>query len=66
MSDFLFFRVIDTATAQLTKTAITVTAIFIVTMGYDSFYYVLGYTGVLNYKMNSPVQKIGTGIIFLQ
>ena len=61
--NFSFCRVIDTATAQLTKTAITVTAIFIVTMGYDNFYYVLGYTGVLNYKMNSPVQKIGTGII---
>ena len=65
LSDFVSCRVIDTAAAQLTKTAIAVTAIFIVTMGYDNFYYVLGYTGVLNYKMNSPVQKIGTGIDFL-
>ena len=61
---FVPYRVIDTAAAQLTKTAIAVTAIFIVTMGYDNFYYVLGYTGVLNYKMN-PVQNIGTGTVFL-
>ena len=59
-----FCRVIDTAAAQLTKTAIAVTAIFIITMGYDNCHYVLGYTGVLTYKMNSPFQKIGT--LFLQ
>ena len=53
------FRVIDTAASQLTKTAITVTAIFIVALGYDLWYYVLGYSGVTEYKMNSPLQKIG-------
>ena len=33
------YSVIDTATSQLTKTAITVTAIFIVALGYDLWYY---------------------------
>ncbi len=50
---------IDTAASQLTKTAITVTAIFIVALGYDLWYYVLGYSGVTEYKMNTPIQKIG-------
>ena len=52
-------RIIDTAAKQLTKTAITVTAIFIVALGYDLWYYVLGYSGVIEYKMNTPLQKIG-------
>ena len=53
------YRVIDTAASQLTKTAITVTAIFIVALGYDLWYYLLGYSGVIVYKMNTPLQKIG-------
>ena len=56
---FFHFRVIDTAATQLTKTAITVTMIFIVALGYDCWYYVLGYAGVTKYDMNSPLQKIG-------
>ena len=55
----LHCRVIDTAAKQLTKTAITVTAIFIVALGYDLWYYVLAYAGVTEYKMNTPIQKIG-------
>ena len=58
MSDIIY-RVIDTAAKQLTKTAITVTAIFIVALGYDLWYYVLGYSGVIEYKMNTPLQKLG-------
>ena len=54
---FPIYRVIDTAAKQLTKTAITVTAIFIVALGYDLWYYVLGYSGVIDYKMNTPLQK---------
>ena len=53
------FRVIDTAASQLTKTAITVTAIFIVALGYDLWYYLLAYSGVTDYKINTPLQKIG-------
>ena len=55
----LFCRVIDTAASQLTKTAITVTAIFIVALGYDGWYYFLGYSGATEYKLNSPVQILG-------
>ena len=61
-----YFRVIDTAARQLTKTAITVTAIFIVSLGFDLWYYVLGYSGVTEYKMNTPMQKIGTLVISIR
>ena len=53
------FRVIDTAASQLTKTAITVTAIFIVALGYDLWHYLLGHLGVTEYIYNSPKQKYG-------
>ena len=52
-------RVIDTAASQLTKTAITVTAIFIVAIGYDSWYFMLGYAGAIRYIYNTPIQIIG-------
>ena len=53
------FRVIDTAASQLTKTAITVTAIFIAALGYDMWYYILAYSGVTDYVVNTPLQKAG-------
>ena len=53
------YRVIDTAASQLTKTAITVTAIFIVALGYDLWHYLLGHLGVHEYIFNSPRQKYG-------
>ena len=56
---FFSCRVIDTAARQLTKTAITVTAIFIVALGYDLWYYLFAYLGLIEYKMNTPTQKIG-------
>lgn len=52
-------RVIDTSTAQLTKTAMVVTGWFIVAIGYELWYYLLGYNKVVPYKKNSPVQKAG-------
>ena len=56
---FFTFRVIDTAAKQLTKTAITVTTIFIVAIGYDLWFYLFAYIGLIEYKMNTPSQKIG-------
>ena len=53
------YRVIDAAASQLTKTAITVTAIFIVALGYDLWHYLLGHLGVTEYIYNSPKQKYG-------
>ena len=55
----LISRVIDSAASQLTKTAITVTAIFIVALGYDLWHYLLGHLGVTEYIYNSPKQKYG-------
>ena len=52
-------RVIDKATAQLTKTAIVVTIIFVISLGFDLNYYVLGYIGFTEYKLGHPIQKIG-------
>ena len=51
-------RVIDQATKQLTKTAIVVTIIFIISLGFDLNYYVLGYIGLTEYKMGDPLQKV--------
>ena len=53
-----YFRVIDTAARQLTRTAITVTIIFIISLG-PIWYYVLGYSGITEYTINTPIQKIG-------
>ena len=53
------FRIIDTAASQLTKTAITVTTIFIVALRYDLWYYILGHLRVTEYIYNSPKQKYG-------
>ena len=47
------------ASTQLTKTLFVVTVIFVLSTSYDLWYYLLGRTGVLVYKKNSPAQKIG-------
>ena len=52
-------NVIDAANSLMTKTGVVVTAIFVSTMGYDVIYYLLGKIGVVVYKTNSPLQKIG-------
>lgn len=50
---------LDRANDQLTRTAIAVTIAFVCTVGYDLHYYLLGYTGVVVYQLNTPLQKIG-------
>lgn len=50
---------LDRANDQLTKTAIAVTIVFLCTVGYDLHYYLLGYTGVAVYELNTPTQKVG-------
>lgn len=59
-SDMGASRVIDKATTELTKTAITVTVIFFITIGTHYWNYMLGYTNVIEYVINSPVQMITT------
>ena len=58
-TDFGTTRAIDNASKQLTKTAIAVTCIFIVSLGYDIWYYLLGKFELVVYKNNTPLQKIG-------
>ena len=55
-SDFQTNRVINKATKELTKTALIVTVMFIVCLGFDLWYYVLAYNGVIAYIFNSPLQ----------
>lgn len=52
-------RIIDKASSDLTKTAITVTTIFIFAIGYDMIYYMLGFNNVVEYINGSVLQKIG-------
>lgn len=52
-------NVVERAGSQVTKTAITVTVIFIVTIGYDINYYLLGHVGAIDYQLNTPYQKVG-------
>ena len=67
-SDFQTNRVINKATKELTKTAFIVTLMFIVCLGFDLWYYVLAYNGVIAYIFNSPLQVcilcITLGILF--
>ena len=51
-------KTIDKATSELTKTAFIVTVIFIMTLGYDSWYYLLGNTGTVLFELNSVPQKV--------
>ena len=52
-------KALKTVQAAITKTAIVVTAVFMVTIGFDAWSYTLGYTGVTSYEFGTPVQKIG-------
>ena len=52
-------KAIDSAQSTITKTAITLTGIFLFAIGFDAWAYVLGYTGVVKYEIGSAKQKIG-------
>ena len=52
-------KALKTVQAAVTKTALVVTAVFMVTIGFDAWSYTLGYTGVTSYEFGTPVQKIG-------
>ncbi len=58
-SDLGSSEIINNASDQLTKTAIIVSALFVVLIGYDSWYFVLGHARVVPYVVNSPIQNIG-------
>ena len=52
-------KVLKTVQSAITKSALVVTAVFMVTIGFDAWSYTLGYTGVTSYEFGTPVQKIG-------
>ena len=52
-------KVINSAQSTITKTAITLTGIFLFAIGFDAWAYVLGYTGVVEYEFGTGKQKIG-------
>ena len=56
-------RIIDKASSELTKTAITVTIIFCITMSFEQWYYVLASTGVLVFNINGILQKVGLWVM---
>ena len=56
-------RVIDKATKELTKTAIIVTVIFITTMAFAFWYFLLGNLGVFPFAVSSVFSKISFWLI---
>ena len=54
-----FSSVIDEMNTLMTKIGVTVTAIFVLTMGYSCVHSSLNKAGIVEYIINSPVQKIG-------
>lgn len=58
-SNFTSTSTIEKANAQLTNTAIVVTIVFIIALGFDSWYYMLGSLNITEYVYNSPMQKVG-------
>ena len=47
---------VDKASSQLTKTAIIVTAIFILSLGFNMWYYVLGTNEIIQFRVFDPLQ----------
>ena len=51
--------VIDEVNTLMTKIGATVTAIFVSSMCYTAIHYYLSRFGIVDYVINSPVQKVG-------
>ena len=49
---------LSTASKEFVKTAITVTIIFVIAMGFAGFYYMFGNINVTTYVVNSLIQKV--------
>nr|ANO39115.1 GCR160 [Schmidtea mediterranea] len=43
----------------ITKAAIIITIVFLVTIAYDAIYYMLGYFKVISYEFGTPIQLLG-------
>ena len=52
-------RLVDKATTELTKTAIIVTIIFLLTMALENGYFSMGCTGIILCDVSSIIQDVG-------
>ena len=52
-------QIYELADRQITKTAIAIAVAFIVSIGWDAFYCLLGFTGIIKYEFNKPLQVVG-------
>lgn len=52
-------HIMDKLNNQVTRTLIIVTVVFIFTLGWDSWYCLLGFVGIVHYEFNSPLQMFG-------
>ena len=50
---------LDNANRQITKTAVAQSIAFIISIGWDAFYCLLGFTGAIPYEFNKPLQVTG-------
>ena len=50
--------VVDAAQAAITKSAVTLTAIFLFAIGFSAWYYVLGNTGVVDFEVGSDIHMV--------
>ncbi|VEL07498.1 unnamed protein product [Protopolystoma xenopodis] len=53
------------AATELTKSAVVITVIFVITFSYDSIYYLLGSLDVISYSFNTFEQTIGVFLVGL-
>ena len=47
------------AEEQITKTAVAVSIVFVISLGWDAFYCLLGFSGAIVYEFNKPLQVTG-------
>ena len=52
-------RILEIADQQLTRTAIAVAIVFIISLSWDAWFYVLGLVGIVSYDFNSSKQMVG-------
>ena len=50
--------VVDAAQSAITKTAITLTVICLIAIGFDAWYYVLGHTGVFEFEAGGDIHMV--------
>lgn len=51
--------IIDLAHRQITKTAVAIAIVFVISLSWESFYCLLGFTGLIKYEFNKPLQVTG-------